>query len=235
MPRYQAVFLDAGDTLLDFYGANNRVTDIVYARTGFAINPVAAQPYFDAAFHYALGNRPDGLLWVKDREAEYVYWRNYYAGWLQAAGLGETAERDRLVEELVTDTLTTEIFEAFADVVPTLDALRATGVRLVLISNAFPSMQDIMQHLDLERHFDRCLYSCYVGYEKPHAEIFNMALRAVDLPPAATCFVDDLPRNIEASTSMGIQGFLLDRWDRHPHSPLPKIAGLADLLPQLGI
>ena len=47
---------------------------------------------------------------------------------------------------------------------------------------------------DLERHFDACLYSCFVGHEKPQRAIFDLALQTANLPPAATCFVDDLPR-----------------------------------------
>jgi FMN phosphatase YigB (HAD superfamily) len=74
-----------------------------------------------------------------------------------------------------------------------------------------------------------------VGYEKPHATFFEMALQAAGTPPAATCFVDDLPRNIEAGMSLGIRGYLIDRWQRHPHSPLPRIETLDELLPALGI
>jgi putative hydrolase of the HAD superfamily len=92
-----------------------------------------------------------------------------------------------------------------------------------------------MQHLDLERHFDACLYSCFVGHEKPQRAIFDLALQTANLPPAATCFVDDLPRNVEAATSLGIRGFLLDRWDRHRHSPLPRLANLTEFRAALGV
>ena len=232
MPRYQAVFFDAGDTLLDFYSTGARATDLVAAHTGRRIPAAEAAPYFDAAFHHALGGRTDGLLWVNDSAAEQRYWAHYYEGWLAAAGLPADPA---LVAALVADTLQVEIYDAFADVVPTLEALAAAGVARILISNAFPSMQRIMRHLDLERHFDACLYSCFEGYEKPQAEIFDRALAAAGLPAAATCFVDDLPHNVEAASSLGIQGFLIDRWARHRHSPLPRLAGLADLLGRVGV
>ncbi|HMA37305.1 MAG TPA: HAD family hydrolase [Chloroflexia bacterium] len=229
---YQAVFFDAGDTLIDFYSTGERVTRIVYARTGRQIAAAQAGPYFEAAFHYALGDSANGLLWVTNPAQERHYWTTYYRGWLEAAAVPAGSA---LIAELVEDTVQIEIYQAFPDAAPTLAALRAHDVRLVLVSNAFPSMQRIMQYLDLERYFDTCLYSCAVGYEKPQPGIFDLALQAVRLPPAATCFVDDVPGHVEAATSLGIQGFLLDRQARHRHSPLPRLASLADLRPHLGI
>jgi putative hydrolase of the HAD superfamily len=232
MAPYQAVFFDAGDTLLDFYTTGERVTRIVREATGRHIPAEEAAPYFEAAFHHALGDAANGLLWVNDHAREWDYWRTYYAGWLAAAGVPSDPA---LVERLVEDTIQVEIYAAFDDAASTLEALRAHGIGLVLISNAFPSMQRIMQHLDLERHFDACLYSCFVGHEKPQRAIFDLALQAAKLPPAATCFVDDLPRNVEAATSLGIQGFLLDRWARHRHSPLPRFANLTEFRAVLGV
>lgn len=227
-PPIQAVFFDAGDTLIDFYSTGVRVTRIVYERTGRQIPTEQAAPYFEAAFHHALG---DGdLLWVTTPAAEEKYWTTYYQGWLAAAGVHADAA---LIADLVEDTLQVEIYSAFADAVPALEALRAAGLRLALISNAFPSMERIMRHLDLERHFDACLYSCSVGYEKPHAGIFELALQAVDLPPAATCFVDDVPGHVEAAMSLGIRAYLLDRYDRHRRSPLRRLPHLDALLPAL--
>jgi len=226
MPGYGAVFFDAGDTLIDFHSTGVRVTDIVFGRTGQVIAADQAEAYFAAAFHHALGGSRNGLLWVTDTAAERRYWEQYYHGWLAAAGVEPTRA---LIDELVEDTIQVDIYAPFADAVPALEALKDEGVRLVLISNAFPSMQRIMQHLDLERHFDTCLYSCAVGYEKPQAEIFDLALRAVALPASATCFVDDVPGHIEAAMSLGIRGFLIDRGDRHRRSPLPRLASLDEL------
>ena len=225
MPQYQAVLLDAGDTLIDFYGTGVRVTRIVQEHTGVAIPIAQAAPYFEAAFHHAYDGQ-DHLLWVNTPATEQRYWAGYYTGWLRAAGVPPTPA---LIAELVADTLQLDIYAPFADTVPTLEALTAAGVRLVLISNAFPSMAAIMQHLDLERHFAACLYSCTVGHEKPQAAIFHLALEAAGVPTAATCFVDDVPRNIAAARALGIPSYLLDRYDRHPHSPLPRIATLAAL------
>ncbi len=231
MPQYKAVLLDAGDTLIDFYGTGERVTRLVQEHTGQAIPFAQATPYFAAAFQHAYAGQ-DHLLWVNTQEAEQVYWQGYYTGWLQAAGVPATPA---LVAELVADTLQLDIYAPFADAVPTLEALTAAGVRLVLISNAFPSMAAIMRHLDLERYFAHCLYSCTVGCEKPQAEIFHLALAAAGVPAAATCFVDDVPRNIEAARALGIPSYLLDRHDHHPASPLPRLATLTALAEVLSV
>src|SRR5437773_821725 len=111
-PRYRAVFFDAGDTLLDFYTTGDRVIRLVAEHTGRRIPAAEARPYFDAAFHYALGGSGNGLLWVNDAETERRYWASYFAGWLEAAGMPPTPA---LVAELVADTLDIAIYAAFSD------------------------------------------------------------------------------------------------------------------------
>ncbi|MGI8586907.1 MAG: HAD family hydrolase [Chloroflexia bacterium] len=229
MPAYQAVLFDAGDTLIDFYSADVRVADTVREWTGREASAEQIARAFEAAWHHAFDGKAD-LLWVDDEETERRYWGGYYTGWLRAVGIEPVPG---LVEQLVEDTLRLDSYDAFPDAAETLAALHSQGLRLVLISNAFPSMQKIMQQLDLERRFDACLYSWSAGYEKPHPAIFELALKAAGVPASAACFVDDTAGHIEAAISLGIGGFLLDRHNRHPGTALPRITGLRELLPRL--
>ena len=228
------MFFDAGDTLIDFYSTGERVTRIVQERDG----PAGLGRTSRALLR---GRLPSRARWARERlsgstdeATEWRYWADVLPG-LVACGRGSPSD-PALVRELVEDTIHVEIYAPFPDCGPRpwmRCAPPACG--LVLISNAFPSMAAHHAPLDLERHFDTCLYSCEVGYEKPQPAIFDLALQAADLPPAQTCFVDDVPSNVEAATSLGIRGFLLDRWARHERSPLPRLASLTEFRERLGV
>jgi FMN phosphatase YigB (HAD superfamily) len=62
---------------------------------------------------------------------------------------------------------------------------------------------------NFESFFHRAYYSNEVGHRKPEMEIYEFILKKENLNPSETFFVDDLPENIEAAKSLGIQAHLL--------------------------
>lgn len=75
-----------------------------------------------------------------------------------------------------------------------LDALRERGLRIGLVSNAFDPAW--LLHGDLERmglaeRLDAAVFSSEVGLRKPHPEIFQRALVALEVPPERALFVGD--------------------------------------------
>lgn len=51
------------------------------------------------------------------------------------------------------------------------------------------------------------------GIRKPHPEIYLRAARALDLPPQACLFIDDLTVNVEGARAVGMEGFRFDVTD----------------------
>ena len=49
----------------------------------------------------------------------------------------------------------------------------------MIVSNHIPELTDLVQGLDLARHFEAIVSSGVVGYEKPHRRLFEAALRHV--------------------------------------------------------
>ncbi|MFL5857730.1 MAG: HAD family hydrolase [Solirubrobacteraceae bacterium] len=86
-----------------------------------------------------------------------------------------------------------------------LDAVRAAkraGVRTGLISNSWGhGRYDRTLFPDL---FDGVVISGDVGLRKPDPRIYELGAEAVDLPPSACVFVDDLPGNLKPARELGM-------------------------------
>src|SRR5260370_29423375 len=74
---------------------------------------------------------------------------------------------------------------------PYLKALRGRGYILGVISNSVGTMEEQLRRLNLAVYFDAVLDSAIVGVEKPHPEIFRLALDRVSVSPSEAIFVGD--------------------------------------------
>lgn len=125
----------------------------------------------------------------------------------------------------------------FPDVMPVLDALRARGLRIGLVTNGASAAQRAkLQALDLERRFDPLVVSSEVGVMKPAIGIFEHALVQAETPPGRAAMVGDhLWHDIEGAQAAGLRGIWIDRrgssraddWPR-PDIVLPGLALLVN-------
>lgn len=108
------------------------------------------------------------------------------------------------------------------DVIATLQALRAEGLRLGIVSNAayLPRlMVGQMQALGLRQYFDGVTFSSEVGRRKPHPAIYQDALRKVGVEPTETLFVGDRVReDVQGPQRLGMRTVLTREW-RHEADP----------------
>jgi putative hydrolase of the HAD superfamily len=135
-------------------------------------------------------------------------------------------------------------FYVFPDVIPALDAMQASGLRLGVVSNWSWAAPELLQTLELARHFEIMSISARVGYQKPHPVIFEHALDLLDVSAGEAIHVGDDPEaDVVGARRVGIEPVLIDRKGRpHPplgsdaeHDPVPVIADLLELLDLLGI
>jgi putative hydrolase of the HAD superfamily len=89
-----------------------------------------------------------------------------------------------------------------------LEALRDRGLKLGLVSNALdpPALlhRDLRQ-LGVAERLDVAVFSSEVGWRKPHPEIFERALRALDVAAEQTLFVGDtLATDIAGAAALGM-------------------------------
>src|SRR5439155_6795742 len=89
-----------------------------------------------------------------------------------------------------------------------LEALRARGLKLALVSNAFDP--GWLLHRDLEQmgladRLDFAVFSSEVGKRKPHPAIFERALEALGVQPGSALFVGDrLYEDIRGAGEVGM-------------------------------
>ncbi|MGL4206670.1 MAG: GMP/IMP nucleotidase [Aeromonadaceae bacterium] len=125
------------------------------------------------------------------------------------------------------------------DVRPFLEALRLSGRRLFLFTNAHPASLALkLKHTALDRYLDG-LYSTHeFGLSKEHQGCWQALRQRLDFTPERTLFIDDSPRILGAARQFGIGHLLgiLNPDSEQPHQQVvgfPAISDYGDLLPGL--
>ncbi len=103
-----------------------------------------------------------------------------------------------------------------------LRKLRAEGYKLFLLSNTNEMHIDYYtKYLEqkfgrnlLAELFDHTFYSHEIGYRKPNREAFEYVLKAEELKPAETLFIDDLENNVIGARQTGMQAYHHPKGDR---------------------
>jgi putative hydrolase of the HAD superfamily len=91
---------------------------------------------------------------------------------------------------LRSEILDARAYALFDDVVPVLAALSAEGWRHVIVSNHVPELADVVAGLGIGAFFADVITSGLVGYEKPHAHMFQAAVRSA-IPGAPIWMIGD--------------------------------------------
>ncbi len=224
----RAIFFDAGNTLI-YPRVEELAADLT--RQGY---PASAEDFYAA--ERAGKQKLDEWLWpqirqgVVPRTIDHYYWGEYLKALVERLGVPEP-ERLPMMQRVA---------EGFRDITcwskvlpetpPFLEALRAQGYFLGVISNSIGTMEEQLGRVGLARHFDTVLDSALVGVEKPHPEIFQIALSRAKVAPAETLFVGDTnATDMGGAQLAGLRGVLIDRVGAYPHATCPRIT----LLPEL--
>ena len=108
-----------------------------------------------------------------------------------------------------------------------LEALRSRGLRLGLVSNAFDPgwllHRDLAQ-MGIAERIDYAVFSSEVGKRKPHPEIFERALEALEVAPDEALFVGDrLYEDVRGAAQVGMTTVqaVWFRADEHPDGGEP--------------
>lgn len=124
-------------------------------------------------------------------------------------------------------------FELYDDAEPALEALRARGLVVGVISNSHRSLEAFSEHFELKRYISIAVSSAEHGYMKPHKSIFDVALaRAGVGADEAMMIGDSLRADIEGALAAGLRAVLIRRSGERP-AALPAgvtvISSLRDL------
>jgi putative hydrolase of the HAD superfamily len=201
--KLQVVLLDALGTLLELEPPAPHLRAELAAR-GVAISEVEA----------AIALR-----------AEIAYYRAHHDEAVDAAALddlrdrctavlaGTLPEHARGTPDLRRALLAALRFRPYPEVAETLRALRAAGLRLIVVSNWDVSLHEALAQTGLTPLLDGAISSAEVGIAKPAPAIFERALAlAGGIPPGAAVHVgDDAAADVAGARAAGIAPVLVIR------------------------
>ncbi len=218
----EAVLFDWGDTLMQFayspelVSAGHRAGLEAIGRDGLP-DADAVTERFRAEY--------EPLFWVPGTIEEIEY-PGLVRGLL--GDLGVEIDDDELMRFLEAEHLAWDPARILAaHTHPLLESLRARGLKLGLVSNAFDPgwlLHRDLEHMGIEQRLDFSVFSSEVGTRKPHPAIFHRALEALDVEPERALFVGDrLYEDVRGAAEVGMTTVqaLWFRADEHPDGAEP--------------
>ena len=100
-------------------------------------------------------------------------------------------------------------WELYDDVLPVLTELAKRGWRHVIVSNHVPELPAIASGLGLDGLVEKVHTSAITGYEKPHPEMFAVAMRDAGDPADAWMVGDNPIADHDGAERCGINGLLV--------------------------
>jgi putative hydrolase of the HAD superfamily len=219
----ETVFLDAGGVLV--FPNWTRISDAL-VRHGVSVGPdTLARAEYSAKKKLDVG---DTIAATTDASRGWLYFDLV----LTEAGIPLSSATRTALAELKTYHQERNLWELVPDsVVPALAALRATGLRLTVVSNANGTLCAHLERLGLARWFDCMLDSNDLGVEKPDPRLFEIALERSVAQRDQTIHVGDLYHvDVVGARAAGLRAVLLDEAGLYDDADCPRVRSLADLV-----
>ena len=96
------------------------------------------------------------------------------------------------------------------ELVACIERLRASGLRVGLLSNFSADLRTMLAQQDLLRHFHALAISAEIGVMKPDAAAYQAVLAMLGLEAHTCVFIDDVPANVAAAQALGIHGIVFE-------------------------
>jgi putative hydrolase of the HAD superfamily len=194
------------------------------ARYGFTVDPARYEQARLAAFE------------TLERHPELEHDEEVWVLFTERIIRGMGGEHDLAYEAAVEMTRAWEHahnFELYEDVLPTLDDLRARGIKLGLVSNTARDLDAFVRHHALD--VEAAISSRSHGKVKPHESIFRAMLEQLDVAATDAAMVGDtVEDDVEGARALGMRAFLVDREGRHPDAE-GRLTDLRQLPAALGL
>ena len=183
-----AVIFDIDDTLVDFHGAAMRALDDATAelRSSLGLASDSARRAWASINDAEYSRYLTGEL---DFDAMRYSRMSAVLGLLDPDGAGAW---DHVAIENQRNGSIFDHYQVFPDVPQTLEALRAEGIAIGVISNSDGDYQRRkLRAVGLDEFVDDAILSGDVGVSKPHAAIFHLAAEQLGVQPAHAVYVGD--------------------------------------------
>jgi 2-haloacid dehalogenase len=169
----------------------------------------------------AMGGKAEAVsrLW-RQKQLEYTWLRSLMGAhadfWqvtgdaldyaLESHGIDDGALRDRLMQLYLT-------LDAYGDVKPALEQLRAKGLKTGILSNGSPRMLDAaVESAGIAGLLDAVLSIEDAGIYKPDARVYQLAVDRFGVRPDEICFVSTNAWDAAAAAHFGFQVAWMNRF-----------------------
>ena len=218
----RACVFDAYGTLFDFASAAARCPDIPEDRRS-ALTTLWRDKQLQYSWLRTLENRYADFWQVTGDALDFA---------LESLDLETPSLRERLMDLYLG-------LEPFPEVRDVLARLRETGFRTAILSNGSPMMLDaLVKRSRLEAMFDAVLSADAVRAFKTHPDVYQYALRSLDLPARAIAFQSSNAWDAHGASDFGMRVVWCNRYsqrrERLPGSPDFEIRTLTELPALLG-
>ncbi len=221
--RFETVFLDAGGVLVNPNWA--RVAETLGRHGVAADGPrlAAAEPLAKRI----LDTPAPGSAAANDEERGWQYF-NLVLG---EAGIPLSEATGAAMRELSEYHARHNLWESVPPDVPeALERLREAGLRLVVVSNANGTVDEVFRRLGLRARVDVVIDSFREGVEKPDPRIFEIALERSGARRQTTLHAGDLYHvDVVGARAAGLEAWLVDVADLYPEADCPRVISLTAL------
>ena len=220
--QIKAVTFDVGRTLIEPWPSVGHIYAEVAARHG--VKNVSGE-LLESRFKAAWRARKD--------------FNHTRAGWEELVdhafqGLAAAPPSATFFPELYQRFAQPDAWRVFKEVLPTLDALAARGIRLGIISNWDERLRELLRRLRLHDRFEVIVISCEVGSAKPAPAIFDHAAFRLGLPSASILHVgDSLEMDVQGAEAAGFHGLQIQRGARRAGDRV--LGDLSELLTRIAL
>ncbi|MBD5803795.1 (S)-2-haloacid dehalogenase 4A [Azoarcus sp. Aa7] len=130
--------------------------------------------------------------------------------------------------------------DCYPEVPQVLDALKAAGLRLAILSNgSMPMLSAVVRRNSLEDVFDAVLSVEEVRTFKPHPSVYQLAPSRLELEPEHICFLSSNAWDAFSAKAFGFRVLWCNRFGQQPEGipalPDAQIETLAALPRELGL
>lgn len=122
-------------------------------------------------------------------------------------------------------------YRVYDDAIFALRAAKALGYGSYLLSNNFPELPALAAQLGLDEYLDGCIVSGIEGYDKPRAELFNIAAMRAGEPEIRIMVGDNPYADAAGGKNAGMITVLVRRCDESAADyTFAELSGLREVL-----
>ena len=231
-PKTKAIFFDAAGTLIKPARRVGESYAAMALKYGKVVTPAELFERFRICFEGAPPLAFPGAAAVDLELLERQWWKRLVAQVFEP--WGEFAKFDDFFDELFAYFARADAWLLYPEVIDTLAALQQRGLILAVISNFDSRLVRILDGLNVGASFAQIFVSSAVGYAKPQANIFAIALARFALTPGQALHIGDSETNdLAGAQNAGVRALLVDRDLAAGAAPPDRVHSLRQILDHL--